>query len=130
MVDHEASSLDDRLSLQARELPEATAVLQPRASLTFLELARAVWGTARHLHRQGVRRGDVVAELISDEPTLLVSLLASARIGATSMTLAANTPPLVLDEALARTRCRFVVADAPRRSPGSGCALVEVDQGH
>lgn len=69
------------------------------------------WRAATFLHRNGVKAGDVVALTFASELTLLVMMLATARIGATVFSLPRNSPPLLRAEMAAGANARILATD-------------------
>lgn len=77
----------------ARSTPDALAVSAPAGTLTFAQLKYLVHGTARQLFRHGVKTGAIVGLCFDDEVALLVTILATARIGATAFSIPRSVPP-------------------------------------
>jgi len=88
-------NLANELSKQAQLRPDATAIHLPRGTLSFRQLEELTWRAATFLHQNGVKAGDVVALTFASELTLLVTMLATARIGATVFSLPRNSPPFL-----------------------------------
>jgi len=78
-----ARSLDRNASIN----PDGAAVTFREATLTHLQLLGRVSALAAALREAGVRKGDVVALLMSNRPEFLESALAVNRIGAAFLSL-------------------------------------------
>ena len=77
-------NLASALARQARERPDAPAILRGGASLGFRELDRHVWAAATWLARQGIRPADRVGLSLDGELAHLIAIYALARLGAMS----------------------------------------------
>lgn len=108
-----SSNLADALTEQASQRPDSTAVLWPGGSLDFRRLDILVWRVAAHLHGRGVREGDVVALTFANEVTLLVAMLAVARLGATVFSVPAATGPLHAAQMTGEAKARVLATDLP-----------------
>ena len=68
--------------LRAAQNPEAPAVADDYVSLTNTEFLEAVRRATATLHRNGVAEGDVVAVMLPNTASFVVSLFAAWRLGA------------------------------------------------
>src|SRR6201988_2197086 len=94
------SALPDR---RATENPSAPAVADDHTDLNNAEFLAAVQGAAATLQRHGVSAGDVVAIMLPNTASFVVSLFAAWRLGA------AATP---INPSLAAAEVDYQVADA------------------
>lgn len=104
-----SDNLADQLSLQAAARPGSPAVILDFATLGFAQLDALVWRCATRLVLAGFGRGRVATVILGDELLLLVVTLACARIGATCLTIAPDTPDLLLDEILGATHSDVLI---------------------
>lgn len=120
-------NLADELGRQAQLRPDAVAVSLPNGDLCFRELEDLSWRVATYLHRNGVAPGAVVALSFSDELALLVTLFATAHIGATAISLPDRLPALLRNEMAARARVRHLVSDhASKVIAGVACLMIDI----
>ena len=80
----------DILAAQARERPEAEAIIAPDARWSWAELARQTRRRAAAMHTLGLRRGDRVALLLPNGAEWVALFLAAASLGC--VTIPINTP--------------------------------------
>lgn len=106
----------------AQRTPEAPALLHGTRVIGYRELDGLLWRTARHLHRAGVRAGDVVGVTCADELELVLTILALARLGACVFSLPRSYTASQRREMLVRAGVRFLASDRP----GGGAAGVPV----
>jgi amino acid adenylation domain-containing protein len=85
--------LHERVDDWARRTPEATAVVQGDASLTYGELVARADRLARRLQALGVGPEVPVALLARRSPELVVALLAGLKVGGVLAPLDPGTPP-------------------------------------
>jgi acyl-coenzyme A synthetase/AMP-(fatty) acid ligase len=78
---------------------------------TFEEFKRRVDATAGLLAEGGVSAGDVVAHIFSNEILKVLAFFATARLGATSVSIPRTAPMLLRDEILKATRTKQVLSD-------------------
>lgn len=81
------ATLSDKLVHQARERPDAPAVLFDDMTLSWRELCDLSLRASAHLRAQGIGRGDHVALLCSNRPAFLVAWFALANLGAVTVSL-------------------------------------------
>jgi len=109
----------DLLERQAGQLGESPCVHHAGGTWSYRDLYLHVRRAAIALRQEGVRAGDVVAHAFADELTQLVTLLATARIGATAFSLPLNTPPVRRDELLHQVSAVWLATDLGElRLPG------------
>lgn len=111
-------NITDYLARQAERTPEAPALLSPQGRLDFRSLDALVWRIAAHLRDAGVRAGEVVALRFASEATMLATLLAVARIGATAFSLPGALPRLMREAALADSGADVLAFDTADDGPG------------
>ncbi len=121
-------NLANELSRQAQLRPDATAIHLPKGTLSFRQLEELTWRAATFLHRNGVKAGDVVAHTFASELTLLVTMLATARIGATVFSLPRNSPPFLRAEMAAGASAHILATDCAD-ADGAGLPRLLVDIG-
>ncbi|MHC2621912.1 amino acid adenylation domain-containing protein [Bradyrhizobium huanghuaihaiense] len=85
-------NLNERFERQAKKTPNAIAVSDGRASLSYRELARRSQAIARWLLREGVGAETVVALLAERGPDLLAAMIAVQRVGAAFLNLDPDQP--------------------------------------
>lgn len=106
-----AHNLCDLITLQARRLGDAPAVLLPHTAIGYRRFDALVWRAATALARAGVARGQVVALTIADELTHLIAACALARLGATQLPLPAREPPPMRAAIAASARAAALLTD-------------------
>jgi acyl-coenzyme A synthetase/AMP-(fatty) acid ligase len=104
-------NLTDELTQQSLIRPDAIAIYTADTQTTFSELEKRVWQASTLLHNHGIRSGNVIVLTFSDELTLLITLLATARIGATSFTLAKDMPAIQRAQMIASINAQRVATD-------------------
>lgn len=77
----------------ARSHPESPALLLFKREISYRELDTLVWKFAHHMHQQGVRAGLVVGLTLTEEFSLVLSMLAITRLGATVFSIPRSTTP-------------------------------------
>ena len=87
------ASAADALERPLRDDPTRIALVARDARLTYAELDTAVDHAAGVLHREGVRRGDVVAVSLPNSSAVVVSFYATLRIGAIWLGVNQNLAP-------------------------------------
>lgn len=118
----------DALGEQASRRPGAAALVLPGGEISFLQLERLVWQGATHLHFNGVRSGDVLAFVFEREAALIVAMLASARLGATLISIPPSQPEIVQEEMVKRAVARLLVSDCGRQAKLlPGLPLIDFD---
>lgn len=106
-------NLTDLFDEQARINPKAIAVHTKQRSITYAELNFIIWKISTFLHKNGIRPSHIVSLTILNEFTLLVTMLAVARIGATVFVLPSNTPSLLSIEMLKKVKAKIQLIDKP-----------------
>lgn len=122
-------NLADGLTEQAASRPRSVAIALDGGSIDFALLDALVWSCASFLAQAGLARGRVAAMLLADEVTILVATLACARLGATCLTLAPDTPAPLLRELLSRTRTELVFHGPGVDPTGLPCPAARLDRG-
>lgn len=102
-------NLSERFERQARRTPNAIAVSDGRASLTYRELARRSQAAARWLAREGVSAETVVALLADRGPDLLAAMIAVQRVGAAFLNLDPEQPTARLATILGSSCARMLL---------------------
>ncbi|MCP3405770.1 non-ribosomal peptide synthetase [Bradyrhizobium sp. CCGB01] len=102
-------NFSERFDRQARKTPNAVAVSDGRASLTYRELARRSEAAARWLAREGIGAESVVALLADRGPDLLAAMIAVQRAGAAFLNLDPDQPPARLATILGSSCARMLL---------------------
>jgi acyl-coenzyme A synthetase/AMP-(fatty) acid ligase len=105
------NNLADELTNQASSRPEAIAVRLRASDVSFRQLEILTWRAATFLHRSGARAGDVVGLSFANELTSIVTMLATARIGATTFSVPAGSPPILQAQMLEEAKARILATD-------------------
>lgn len=105
----------DALGKQVLYRSESAALVTAGGQINFRQLERLVWQGAAHLYFNGVRSGDVLAFVFQKEVPLIVAMLASARLGATLISIPPLQPPMVQNEMVQRAGAKFLVSDGRPR---------------
>lgn len=104
-------NITDIIEQQAECQGDLPCVLMENETWNYKDLDRHIWRISKLLHHSGVRPGDVVAHTFIGEPALLVSLLATARIGASVFGISPGTPDHLRDQLLKQTAARWLATD-------------------
>lgn len=120
-------NLASALARQARERPDAPAILRGGASLGFRELDRHVWAAATWLARQGIRPADRVGLSLDGELAHLIAIYALARLGASALALPLSEPPPVRRRLAREGRCECVLTDRARALADCGPPVLGFD---
>lgn len=104
-------NLTDLITKQSKSRPDSIAVYYDEGSISYKELEYLIWRVSNDLYENGVKRGDVISLLFDDELMLLISMLATARLGATVFSLPISTPMLLCDEMLKKVKAVFIVTN-------------------
>lgn len=107
-----AESLVHVILAQAARRPNATVLLFGEAKLGYEELARGLERRAALLESEGVRPNSVVGLIGHNSIEYVLLLLACARLGAPVALLGPELEGELLERALSRAGCAFVLADA------------------
>ncbi|WFU26394.1 amino acid adenylation domain-containing protein [Bradyrhizobium sp. CB1717] len=102
-------NLSERFERQAKKTPNAIAVSDGRASLSYRELARRSQAIARWLLREGVGPETVVALLAERGPDLLAAMIAVQRVGAAFLNLDPDQPTARLTTILGSSCARVLL---------------------
>src|SRR5690606_20237401 len=117
----------DGLAMQAGLRPDGVAVHLPDGVMSYRHLDGLVWRIATLLHDRGVRAGDVVAQTFSTELVALVTLLATARIGATVFSIPGNYPALQKADMMARAGVTVIASDREAGHPAD-LPVIRIDR--
>ncbi|QIO35997.1 non-ribosomal peptide synthetase [Bradyrhizobium sp. 1(2017)] len=99
----------ERFDRQAKRRPNAVAVSDGRASLSYRDLAQRSQAAARWLTRKGVGAESVVALLAERGPDLLAAMIAVQRVGAAFLNLDPDQPPARLATILGSSCARVLL---------------------
>ncbi|WP_183245931.1 non-ribosomal peptide synthetase [Bradyrhizobium sp. cir1] len=102
-------NLSERFERQAKKTPNAIAVSDGRASLSYRELARRSQAIARWLLCEGVGPETVVALLAERGPDLLAAMIAVQRAGAAFLNLDPDQPTARLTTILGSSCARVLL---------------------
>ncbi|MBR1132805.1 non-ribosomal peptide synthetase [Bradyrhizobium iriomotense] len=102
-------NLSERFERQAKKTPNAIAVSDGSASLSYRELARRSQAIARWLLREGVGPETVVALLAGRGPDLLAAMIAVQRVGAAFLNLDPDQPTARLATILGSSCARVLL---------------------
>ncbi|RXG86993.1 non-ribosomal peptide synthetase [Bradyrhizobium vignae] len=102
-------NLSECFDRQAKKTPNAVAVSDGRASVSYRELARRSQAAARWLAREGVGAESVVALLAERGPDLLAAMIAVQRVGAAFLNLDPDQPPARLTTILGSSCARVLL---------------------
>lgn len=123
-------TLPARVLEQAERTPDAVAVRAGSASLTYRELAERSAALAESLRQSGIGSGDRVAVCVDRTPDLLVSLLATLRIGAAYVPVDASYPSDRISYVLGDAGAAAVITDAASAAslPWTSVPVIRVDE--
>jgi acyl-coenzyme A synthetase/AMP-(fatty) acid ligase len=96
---------------RAAATPQAPALRSAGGQMTYRELDGLTWRSARLLHDQGVRAGDVVALVFVAEVALAVAILAVARLGAAGFSLSRRSSARERTALALQAGARWLVSD-------------------
>ncbi|WP_256104168.1 non-ribosomal peptide synthetase [Streptomyces sp. ODS05-4] len=125
-----ASTVHERFAAQARRTPDAVAVAQGEAVLTYRQLDERAERLAHELAGCGVGPGDPVAVLMERSPHLVVAILAALKAGGCYLPLHAADPAERMRRVLERAGSPVLLADRATRArglPEGGGRTVVVD---
>ncbi|PPK85263.1 non-ribosomal peptide synthase protein (TIGR01720 family)/amino acid adenylation domain-containing protein [Neolewinella xylanilytica] len=105
------------LDIAARH-PERVAVSGGGQALTYADLSDRSFALARHLHRRGVRSGDIVGLQVDRSVYAIVGILGILRAGAAY---------LPLDPAYPEARRRFMISDSGASLIVTGADIADLD---
>ncbi|CAN5180771.1 hypothetical protein BH20ACT9_BH20ACT9_11280 [soil metagenome] len=105
----ERLTLHELFARQARRTPHAEAVVEPRRTLSYDQLARRAHGLAGWLRGQGVGADEVVGVLMDKSADSVVAFLAALEAGGAFLPLELAYPDALLGEVLADASPRVVL---------------------
>ncbi len=109
-----AENLTFDLIRHARSTPDAPClVVGADQTLSYRQVDQAVWTFSLHLHRQGLRAGAVLGLTIADELTLVLTMLAVIRLGATVFSLPRRAPTARKRALAANAGIQALASDLP-----------------
>ena len=111
--------LQDEISAQAKQRPDAIAIVTGGDRLTYGELEAASNRVARTLRQQGVRRGDRVCLLMPKGADVVVALLGVLKADAVWVPLDPSSPVARLRKVVDSCEARWILAS------DSGAALLD-----
>lgn len=117
MSDRELTNVADSITHHAGERPWAVAILDSTGAMHYRTLDALVWAAAWHLHRSGIRPGDVVGLALPHSALYLVAVYALARMGATSVALPLSDPAPLREALAQRFGVRWVLALSQNAGP-------------
>nr|WP_256581894.1 non-ribosomal peptide synthetase [Pseudomonas sp. S09G 359] len=121
----------DVLALFARQVaenPEALAVVDEGAALTYRQLEAAAEQLSRRLHLVGVRPHARVGVVLERSVGMVVAMLGVFKAGATYLPLAADTAPQRLNDVLRDSGAQVVVASGTLGSLDAAFTVIDIDQ--
>lgn len=101
--------------------PRATAIIDPRGALSYVELWRASDAAARRLRADGVGPGTVVGLLCPNDRGFVIAMVAVARLGADLVLLNTGFAGPQLAEATRAESVRLLVHDDDLSDIVAGC---------
>ncbi len=111
----------------AQATPDAPALLLPDREISYLEVNDLTWRFAQHLWEQGVRAGHVVGMTFVEELTLVLTMLALTRLGATVLSIPRSATPIQRRDMAARARVAVLATDQPDRFD-AGVPFLQIDR--
>jgi acyl-CoA synthetase (AMP-forming)/AMP-acid ligase II len=105
-------NLRDLPELRAAQSPDAPAVADDYVSLTNAEFLEAVRRATATLHRNGVAEGDVVAAMLPNTSSFVVSLFAAWRLGAAVTPINPSLRPTEVDYQLSDADAKVLIVDS------------------
>jgi len=99
------------LTQQAQKQPKAIALILEDETISYELLEGLVSKCATYLNQQGVKEGDVVAELFDNGLLSVITMLASARMGATLFTISETMPKDFLNQIIEDINASFIISD-------------------
>ncbi|MFI6893873.1 amino acid adenylation domain-containing protein [Streptomyces sp. NPDC050256] len=106
----------------ARQAPDAVALRQGEASLTYSELVSRANTVACRLERAGVGPGDYIPVRLGRSPDLVAVLLGVLTVGAAYIAVDPGWPAARMADVVRRSGARALITDAP--VPGTDGVLV------
>ena len=126
MSSRTGQGIHQRFEAQARETPDATAVIAGERTITFRALDREANRLARHLRRRGVRPEVPVAICLPRSTDAIVALLAVLKAGGGYVPVDPALPPARLDFVLGDVRAAVVLTNTAS-APVTDVAAVRLD---
>lgn len=129
MTSKDTREVRDPLSLAALASPDAPAVIHSGGVLTYRDLERRVFATARRLGDFGLESRARVALYLPKDERYLVLLLAMFRAGILACPLSTRIPPQGVTPLLEKVSCSAVVSEDTElsRSPGIRSGILSPD---
>jgi acyl-coenzyme A synthetase/AMP-(fatty) acid ligase len=103
---------------QARTAPGRGALLLRGQEINYRQLDALAWGSARWLHAQGVRRGQIVALSFDDEVVMALAMLGLTRMGATLMAVPRSATSSQREEWTRAAGASVLLGDRPAKLTG------------
>ena len=113
LIDQANLCLHELFEQQARQSPQAPAVVDPWVSLTYEELDRQAELLAGYLKEQGIGPDEVVAVYVDKRVEYVVACLASMKAGGAFLPLEMAYPRSMVEEVLADSEPRVVLTRWP-----------------
>lgn len=110
----------------ARQQPDAPALLTSTDEISYAKLDQLVWQSAKYLHEQGVRSGDIIALTFAEDLNLALTMLGLIRLGATVYSVPRSSTPFQQEEMLRRVTVKLLGTDQPQRFPGNRVPVVSL----
>ncbi|MFC1830809.1 amino acid adenylation domain-containing protein [Thermodesulfobacteriota bacterium] len=123
----QVSGIIELFEEQVRSVPEATAVAQGKAELSYRQLDQTSGIIASNLQRRGIGSDDIVAVYMDRSIPLVVSLLAVMKAGAAFVPIDTTFPDQRLAYVLEDSGCNLVLTSGELKSalPEVGAKIVE-----
>ena len=104
-------NLSSLISRHANLKPDGMALCMGTQTYSYRQLDVLVWKATKILHDKGVKKSDVLAQVFDDEVTLIIMMLATARLGATVFSLDKSSSTLLGKEMIHKVSAKFIVTD-------------------
>ncbi len=105
------NNIADILTRQAQLEPDKIAINYIKDSFSYQELEELVWKCSTYLSRKGLKKDNIVIFMIEDEFLMLLSLLATARLGATSISLTKDISAQFIQDMIKNVNISLVITD-------------------
>jgi len=105
---NENINISEIITKQAHLRSESTAIYFGEEVISYQQLDSMIWKVSNRLYENGVRSGDIVAHIFDNQLMLFVSMLSTARLGATVFSIFADAPLLLKNEILSKVNARFI----------------------
>lgn len=96
---------------QSHANPDKIAIYYGDKTFTYKALNDLIWKFSNYLYNNNVRKDDVIVHMFGDEFHYIISMLATARIGASVFSLPSNTPDLLKHPILSFVKAKFISTD-------------------